>query len=323
MKKKENFDPLFKSPYYQTVVSNFFDFSGEPPSKTHFVKLSDGDVMSVEVSTPNGWKEEDGAVFLLHGLCGSSKSPYLKRIAKRVFSKGIQAIRINMRGCGIGKGLAKNIYHSGSSKDIEDCLIDMKKHFPRTPMVLIGFSLGANVTVKLAGELGRKNSDLLKAVFAVSPPVNLLISAHRFALEKNQVYADYFSKQLFAHIEQLHKTFPDLPPHKITNQTTLNDIDELYIAKRANFSSAIDYYKQCSGIKVVKDIKIPAKILFAKDDPIIDPDQLDDIKLPENVEVIKTEYGGHLGFVGKNILKEFRWMDNVVENWIDNIFIKK
>ena len=117
--KKEKFDPLFKSPYYQTVVSNIFDFSGEPPSKTHFVKLSDGDVMSIEVSTPKGWKEEDGSVALLHGLCGSSKSPYLKRIAKRMYGKGIQAIRINMRGCGIGKGLAKNIYHSGCSKDIE------------------------------------------------------------------------------------------------------------------------------------------------------------------------------------------------------------
>ncbi len=323
MNKKEEFHPLFKSSYYQTVISNFFDFSGEPPSKTHFVKLSDGDIMSIEVSTPKGWKEEDGTVALLHGLCGSSKSPYLKRIAKRVYAKKKQVIRINMRGCGIGKGLAKNIYHSGSSKDIEDCLEDIKKHIPRAAIVLIGFSLGANVTIKLAGELGKKNSPLLKAVFAVSPPLNLLTSAHRFSLEKNKVYANYFSKQLFMHIENLHKLFPDLPPHKITTKTTLNDIDELYIAKRANFSSALDYYKHCSGIKVIKDITIPTKILFAKDDPIIDSHQVDDIKLPENIEIIKTEYGGHLGYVGKNVFKEFRWMDNFVENWIENIFNKK
>ena len=202
-------------------------------------------------------------------------------------------------------------------------LLDIKKHFPRTPIVLIGFSLGANVTVKLAGELDRKNSDLLKAVFAVSPPVNLLASAHRFALQKNEKYANYFSKQLFAHIAHLHEVFPDLPPHRITDKTSINDIDELYIAKRANFSSALDYYRQCSGIKVVKDIKIPARILFARDDPIIDPNQLDDIDLPENIEIMKTDHGGHLGFVGKNILKEFRWMDNLVENWIENIFAKK
>ena len=320
MKKKMHFTPLLKSPYYQTVLANIFDFGKEPPSKVHFVKLSDGDVLSLEVSTPKGWTEEKGTIVLLHGLCGSSKSPYIKRIARKVYNGGRQAVRINMRGCGLGRGLSKNIYHSGCSGDIKKALLDIKKHFPRTPLVLIGFSLGANLTVKLAGELGKEGSALLKAAFAVSPPVNLLTSAHRLSLPKNQIYAEYFSKQLFVHINELHKAFPDLPPHRITGKTSLNDIDELYIARRANFSGALDYYKHCSGIKVVKDIKIPMKILLAMDDPIIDPNELDRVTLPENVEVIKTDHGGHIGFVGKNILKEFRWMDNLIENWIDKIF---
>ncbi|MCH9617122.1 MAG: hypothetical protein SP4CHLAM5_04740 [Chlamydiia bacterium] len=323
MKKKMKFTPLLKSPYYQTVLANIVDFGKEPPSKPHFVKLADGDVLSLEVSTPKGWTEEKGTVVLLHGLCGSSKSPYIKRIAKKVYNSGRQAIRINMRGCGIGAGLSKNIYHSGCSGDIKKVLQDIKKHFPRTPIILVGFSLGANVTVKLAGELGQEDSSLLKAAFAVSPPVNLLTSAHRLALPKNQFYAEYFSKQLFVHIDKLHKTFPDLPPHRLTEKTSLNDIDELYIARRAHFSNALNYYKQCSGVKVVKSIKIPTIILLAMDDPIIDPNELDKIDLPDNVEVLKTDHGGHIGFVGMNILREFRWMDNLIENWIDKIFDTK
>lgn len=319
MKKKIKFKPLLKSPYYQTVLANVFDFGREPPSKSHFVKLPDGDVLSLDVSTPKKWKEEHGSVALLHGLCGSSNSPYVRRIAKRLYRKGKQAIRINMRGCGKGKGMARNIYHSGCSLDIEHCLLDIKKHFPRTPIVLVGFSLGANVSVKLAGELGKKDSSLLEGVFAVSPPINLLSSAHRFALQKNEKYALYFSKQLYNHIDTLHKLFPDLPPHKITESTSLNDIDELYIAKRANFSNALNYYKQCSAIKVIKDIKIPTKILFAMDDPIIHSDELDGVDIPENIEVIKTDHGGHIGYVGRNIFKEYRWMDNLIENWIEKI----
>ncbi|MCH9811826.1 alpha/beta fold hydrolase [bacterium] len=323
MKKKMQFKPLLKSPYYQTVLANIIDFGKEPPSKPHYVKLSDGDVLYLEVSTPKGWTEDKGTIVLLHGLCGSSKSPYIKRIAKKVYNSGRQAVRINMRGCGLGRGLAKNIYHSGCSGDIKKALEDIKKHFPGTSIILIGFSLGANLTVKLAGELGKANSNLLKAAFAVSPPVNLLTSAHRLALPKNQVYAEYFSKQLFTHIDDLHKAFPDLAPHRITEKTSLNDIDELYIARRAKFSGALDYYKHCSSIAVVKDIKIPTKILLAMDDPIIDPYELDKIDIPENVEVIKTDHGGHIGYVGKNILREFRWMDNLIEKWIDKILKSK
>ena len=59
------------------------------------------------------------------------------------------------------------------------------------------------------------------------------------------------------------------------------------------------------------------------DDPIIDPDELDKVDLPDNVEVLKTDHGGHIGFVGMNILREFRWMDNLIENWIDKIFDNK
>jgi uncharacterized protein len=320
MKKKIKFRPLLKSPYFQTVFANYFDFAKEPPSKDHFVKLPDGDVMAIEVSTPKGWTEEKGTVVLLHGLCGSSKSPYIKRIAKREYENGRQAIRVNMRGCGLGKGLAKNIYHSGSSSDIEKVLLNIKKHFPRTPIVLVGFSLGANVTVKLTGELGKKNSNLLKGAIAVSPPVNLIKSARLFALPKNDKFANFFARLLYTHINDIHKLFPDLPPHNLSPKISINDIDEHYIARRANYSNAIDYYKQCSAKPLVKDIKIPTRILFAMDDPIIDADELDTADVPDHVHVHKTEHGGHIGFVGKNILKEFRWMDNIIEEWIENIF---
>lgn len=320
MKKKPTFNPLIKSPYYQTVLANIIDFGKEPPSSPHFVKLPDGDVLSLEMSTPKGWKQEDGTIALLHGVCGSTKSPYIKRIARKAYESGKQAVRINMRGCGLGKGLSKNIYHSGCSHDIEKALLSIKKLFPNTEIILIGFSLGANVTLKLAGELGQKKSDLLRAAIAISPPVNLLSSAHMLSLRKNQRYANYFSKQLFEHIDGIHKSFPELPHHGISSSTHINDIDELYIAKRAHFSSALDYYKQSSAKRVVEHIRIPAKILFARDDPIINPDELDELKLPENVEILKTDHGGHIGYIGMNILREFRWMDNLIKNWIDNIY---
>ena len=53
-----------------------------------------------------------------------------------------------------GKGLAKQIYHSGRSEDVFESIKVIKKEHPESPIVLIGFSLGGNIVLKMAGELG-------------------------------------------------------------------------------------------------------------------------------------------------------------------------
>ena len=258
---------------------------------------------------------------MIHGLCGSHKSHYMKRIARKLYSKGIQTIRINLRGCGSGKGLAKGIYHSGSSDDIFQVLEGVKELFPHSPKLLVGVSLGANISLKLAGELGSEGPKYLKGVIAVSPPADLLSSARLFTLPENQFYANYFLKLLVGEVNFRHKHFA-LPPHNIPKNVTLATFDEIYTAPAAKFSSAFEYYYYSSSKRVVTKIDVPTKILFANDDPIIKSTVLDDIALPSHISIFKTEHGGHIGFVGLNIFKEFRWMDKIIVDWIDEMQIK-
>ncbi len=310
-----NFKPLIKSSYYQTLIGSAIDFEPELKSKSHHVALQDGDLIALEISTPKNWKEGDWSVLMIHGLCGSHKSHYMKRIARKLYKSGIQAIRINLRGCGSGKGLAKGIYHSGSSNDIFKVLESVKELFPKSPKLLLGVSLGANISLKLAGELGSEGEKYLKGVIAVSPPAELLSSARLFTLPENQIYANYFLKLLVSEVNFRHKYF-DLAPHNLPKCVTLAQFDEIYTAPIAKFSSALEYYYYSSSKRVVSKIALPTKILFANDDPIIKASILDDITLPSNVSVYKTEHGGHIGFVGLNIFKEFRWMDKIVIDWI-------
>ena len=312
-----DFKPLIKSAYFQTVVSTALDLERELPAKTHYVLLPDHDLLAMEISTPLAWKETDPTIILVHGLCGSHKSPYMKRISRKCLKKGIQSVRINLRGCGSGEGLSRGIYHSGCSHDIHQAIKDLKRLFPRSPFILGGFSLGANVVLKLAGELGSNASKYLTAVFAISPPVNLLSSARLFMDPRNHIYTKYFMRSLLNYVNVIHNRFGDLPPHNLPEDITLHEFDELYIAPRANFASALDYYDQCSSKKFVKDIQVPTKILFAKDDPIISHGELDYIDLPSHVDVYKTTYGGHIGYMGLNIFREFRWLDRVVLDWIN------
>lgn len=314
-----DFKPLIKSPYCQTIIGATVSFERAPPSRTHYVKLWDNDLLSLEISTPKGWGEKDWTILMVHGLCGSHKSHYIKRLAKRFFKSGMQVVRVNLRGCGSGRGLARGIYHSGCSGDVLEALKDMIHHFPHSPKILLGFSLGANVSLKLAGELKKDGGDYLKSVIAIGPPADLLASARLFNHPKNQIYAKYFLRLLLNEVHFRHTHFKDLPPHNLPPTISLNDFDELYVAPRANFSSALEYYVHCSSKRVVPDIDIPTKILFAKDDPIIRAHALDNIKIPPKVDVFKTNHGGHIGFMGQNILKEFRWMDNVIVNWVEEV----
>jgi hypothetical protein len=314
---KLDFKPLIKSSYYQTVIGSAFDFEREPISTAEHVPLPDGDLMSAEVSTPEGWEPENHMVILVHGLCGSHKSHYMKRITNRLLKMGVKVVRVNLRGCGSGKGLAKGIYHSGSSFDVFEVIQHFHKKFPQSPKILTGFSLGANISLKLAGELSEKAPNFLKAVVAISPPVDLMSSARLFTLPENQFYANYFVKLLVKEVEFRHKYF-NLPPHGIPSNVTLTTFDEIYTAPFAKFSSAYEYYYYSSSKRVIRNVKIPARILFAEDDPIIKANNLDDIDLPSNVSVYKTNHGGHIGFLGRNIFKELRWMDKIVIDWIDN-----
>ena len=309
-----NFKPLIKNSHYQTLLGSAFDFDPDLFSKNHHVLLPDGDIISVEISTPMNWKEKDWTVLMVHGLCGSHRSPYMKRVARKLAQKGIQAVRINLKGCGSGRGLAKGIYHSGSSLDVFEVVKNLTKLFPESPKLLLGFSLGANISLKLAGELGTEGDKYLKGVIAISPPADLLSSSRLLTLQKNEFYASYFMKLLMQEVDFRHKHF-DLPPHNLPKKITLREFDEVYTAPIAKFSSAYEYYYYSSSKRVIDRIALPTRILFANDDPIIQATILDDILLPKNVSLFKTEHGGHIGFVGLNIFKDFRWLDKIVVDW--------
>ncbi len=319
MSQELPFDPLpfIDDPHKQTIISSFFNFLFEPDSDQKLIPLPDGDKISLEITTPRDWKPTDLTVFLVHGLCGSHKSPNLVRMAKRLEPLSIRTVRFNMRGCGSGKGLARKIYHSGRSEDVFECLKVIKKEHPQSPIVLIGFSLGGNIVLKLAGELGSLGHHFLHGVIAVSPPVELHSSIQMLGNSTNAIYEKYFYRLLRAGVHYLHKKFKDLPPINLPRNLKIYEFDQLYTAPTCGFSSAVDYYNKCSAAHVVSDIALPTKILLSEDDPIISSDSLDKYPLPQNISVFKTKKGGHMGYLGRTAGKKgFYWLDSLLVDWI-------
>lgn len=309
--------PFLDTPHKQTILGSLFSFILEPVSVQKLVVLPDGDRISLEVTTPRDWKPTDLTVLMVHGLCGSHKSPYLIRITKRLEDLGIRAVRFNMRGCGSGKGLSKNIYHCGRSEDIFYAIQALKKEHPDSPIVLIGFSMGGNMVLKLAGELGSAAEPYLVGVIGVSPPVELYSSVQMIGQPENSFYEKYFYRLLRSDVHYRHKTFKDLPSVRLPRDLKLYEFDQMYTAPMCGFKNAMDYYDKCSSVHMISDIELPTKILLAEDDPIISPRSLDPYILPANVSVFRTKKGGHMGYLGNpKSEKGFYWLDSVVIDWI-------
>lgn len=307
--------PLLANPHLQTIVGAQVRLTRPPPSTTLLAPLDDGDRLALEVSTPEGWSPGDRTVLLIHGLCGCQESNYLVRIARKLYRLGIRAVRMNQRGCGSGRGLARRLYHSGRSEDVLAAVRALREASPVSSVV--GFSLGGNMALKLAGELGAAAREHFDQVVAICPPANLLACAYLISRPSSRVYDQFFIRLLRRMVGDRHRLFPDLGPVALPDELTLYGFDDIYTAPQSGFRNALDYYTRSSSAPLVPNVQVPCHILFAEDDPFIDAAALDGVRVPANVKVVRTRHGGHLGFLGMPGAEGgFRWMDAQVVRWV-------
>ena len=308
--------PLLASGDLQSLLGTLL-LTREPRSERQLVELPDGDQLALEITTPRQWRPQDRTVVMIHGLCGCHRSPYLVRMAARLERLGVRAVRLNLRGCGSGEGLARGIYHSGSSGDVRAVLESLQRNWPGSPFSLVGFSLGGNIALKLAGELGDGAGSLIDRVVGICPPIDLDACSRMLSLRRNRLYDRYFLRLLRRMVQERHERFEDLGPCELPDCRTLREFDDVYTAPHGGFESAEDYYARASAAPLVPSTRVPCRILFARDDPFVAADTLDGVDLPPNVEVLSTSRGGHIGFLGRPWAPGgVRWMDSLLERWL-------
>ena len=111
---------------------------------------------------------------------------------------------------------------------------------------------------------------------------------------------------------------PELGEIDLPRKLSLFEFDDRYTAPQSNFRDARHYYETCSSLPLLPSVRIPCRILYSGDDPLVDSTALDTQSLPDNIERLKTRRGGHLGFVAAPWRTGgYRWMDQVVLRWLD------
>lgn len=315
------FDPLpyLSSGFWQTVLGSYGLPLRDPPSSKFVVPVTDGDELICLESRPPGWTPQLPTFVLTHGLGGSSRSRYMVRLSRFLYRKGQRVIRVNFRGCGIGKGFARKPAHGGRSDDLLAVCHQLKRLNPESDLRVVGFSLSGNILLKMLGELGSAGVPLVERALAICPSVDLKASATFIAQPENRVFEEYYLRYMVERVVEKQKIYPDFPKIVFPDPLSMYTFDDLYTAPLSGFQNADDYYDHCSCKNLVHLIKVPTTILYSLDDPILPAHPIEQLRISSSVKAYATEHGGHVGFLGWVGPKFwFRWMDKKIIEWLDD-----
>jgi predicted alpha/beta-fold hydrolase len=270
----------------------------------------------VHAQRPDG--EAKGEIILVHGLEGSSASGYMQSMAFAALERGYATHRFNMRGCGGSESLALTSYHAGQTSDLLS-VIRERKRLSRAPLFLAGYSLGGNVVLKLAGELGAQAQDLLAGVIAVSAPIELAAGVEALERPENRLYQGRFVERLKDRIRRKHLQAPEMYTlEHLDKVRTVTDFDNYYTAPLFGFGTAANYFRTQSSNQFLENIRTPTLMVHAKDDPLVPFRIYDHPAFSKNahLRLVAVECGGHLGFLARHPPRF--WLDELAMDWVES-----
>lgn len=292
----------YKPPFYlfnshlQTIIPSLFRKVKNIQFERERIQTADKDFLDLDWHRPG---TSETLLIVSHGLEGDSQRTYVKGLIKAFGSRGCHGLAWNFRGCSGEPNLLERFYHSGATEDLEEVILHARSLGQYKKIILAGFSLGGNLTLKYLGERGALlHKEIWKAT-AFSVPLHLSSSSTKISQRSNWIYNKRFLNRLGEKILLKAAKMPGkFNTDALKEIRTLREFDETYTAPLHGFESAEAYYTHCSSLQYLKDIRIPTLILNAKNDPF-----LSDLCYPQKemedhpfVTFEAPEQGGHVGF---------------------------
>ena len=238
----------------------------------------------------------------------------------------MNVVRMNQRNCGGTEALAATLYHSGRSQDVAAVARDLIDQDHISRLSLVGFSMGGNLVLKLAGEWGSAGPAQFRAVAAVCPAVDLAASADALHLRSNRLYEEYFLWKLKGRLRTKARLFPEtFDTSRLRGIASLRDFDDKITAYYCGFAGAADYYDRAAAAHVVDRIAVPTFILHAANDPFIRilPETRRKILDNPNITFLETEDGGHCSYLADSNGDDGHWAEIQVVEFLRNISCRR
>lgn len=312
-----------RNPHGQTLWSRLARYRPPLTLRRDRLELDDGDF--IDLDWVNYSENTQPMVLVIHGLEGSSQSPYALGILKAIEQRGWRGVGMNLRGCSGEDNRLARAYHSGDSADVNSIIRHLKDKHPDSPLAVVGYSIGGNMLLKWLGEQGRNNvqPNSVNAAVAVSVPFDLGHCADVLSHSLFRIYENYFMKRLKARIvRKLHTMVMPLSETELRNVSSIREFDDKITAPLHDFADANDYYSQSSCRQYLSDIKHDCLIIHARDDPFMTSAIIPETgELSRSTEMELYDNGGHVGFVSGSVPgKANYWLERRITDYLQNCF---
>ncbi|CAO3577644.1 unnamed protein product [Absidia cylindrospora] len=263
----------------------------------------------------------------LHGLTGGSHESYIRGILEIVTAApfNYQSVVINSRGCGKSEVKTPQLYCGAHTEDTRVAIQHIRNQLkPGTPLVAVGFSMGANILVNYLGEEGDRTP--LTAAISVANPFDFARCIDN--LEKGIFSQKVYSVTMATSLKNLYTTHREMliknenvDEDVVMSATTLRQFDDACTSKMFGYASVDDYYFHASSSRKIEHVKIPLLCLNALDDPIAHHEGLpiQQVQSNSNVVLALTPHGGHIGWF-EYIQQPSRWMNKPLIEFITAVF---
>lgn len=296
-----------------------------------------------------------GLVVVVHGLGGGSDDGGQRRLGRALSAEGFAVLRLNLRGAGPGRPLARGTYAASCSADLipvlQACRGVAAELAPRgtaLPLAAAGLSLGGTVLLNAWLDGASSQTPLLDALVCICSPLDLAGCAYRFERPRNRLYQRWMVHRL------IQQTLADPQPLSgrerqrlmgAARPRTIRGFDGLITAPRWGFADVAAYYRACSPLPRLRQflqaragegvLPSPLLLLHAKDDPWVPVEatlaleaevaaRLEPGALPDArswPQVVITDAGGHCGFHAPGDSPMGRWSDRLAAAWFRRILL--
>jgi predicted alpha/beta-fold hydrolase len=310
--------------HLQTIVGNFLPRPPfNLPSIAEIVEVDPAD--GSRVLCHCHWQPESEragrlTAVLVHGLEGSSDSRYIQGVTARAWAAGYNVVRMNMRNCGDTDTLTPTLYHSGLSGDVGAVVNHFADKYGLERVALVGYSMGGNLVMKLAGEWGKRSP--LVAVAAVCPAVDLAPGSDALHQPGNRLYEYRFLRGLMRRYRRKASLFPDCyQAGGVGPIRSLREFDDRIVSRYCGFRDADDYYYRAAAARVVDGIGVPTLVLYAEDDPFVRilPETRARLLTNPHVDFVTTSHGGHCAFLSRDRGDEVHWAEATLIRYLEAV----
>ncbi len=260
----------------------------------------------------------DTLLVMFHGLEGNSRSHYAEAFADFARERGFKFAVPHFRGCSGEINWAPRAYQSGDFEEI-DWILRRFRAVHQGPIVVAGISLGGNALMRWVAEMGVAASRICDAVASVCAPLDLAPSGRAIGQGFNRFfYTRMFLNSMKPKALQKLAQHPGLfDPEALMAVRNLYEFDNVFTAPVHGFKGTDDYWRRASAKPHLRQIRIPALVVNACNDPFIPawslPVRAD---VADSVTLWQPKAGGHVGFTQGQAPGHIRSLPDTVGDWL-------